>query len=523
MVFGRTRGEAPYFSDASRRSLARRLRGRRAGGFAAGVPEARRAGRGDRLDGVSVGRLDHGPAIRSRPAARRRPDQAPHQSVGGGSVTRGPEDALHRLAVVRRGTVSDRHGRPGARRRPRRARGGMAGNAHRPVHGSGQSRRAELRPARRRPRHAHAGIDFPGLVQRHADKGRRSGEVPGPRPGGPRLGRQRDRVPAPAARPLRPSRPVRPGGADAGLRGSPGDGKFWYTDGGTVDNEPLGRTIELAQSVGSDDNRVFLLIHPDPAATTDTASPTWTEDSPQPSWLHAGTRAFTIGRTQTIFEDLKRLEKTNTHLEWAKSIPAAVEAGVTEAIARLGLSAAQADTLRASLQDAAEAELGRIRQSQADVRNAAGRAPREREQAIGDYAATVRALVAAATGLEGKKPASVDVVSPGIGPAVTEPASAQLAGAFLFHFGGFVDIRFRRSDFALGYRNMQYWLEHDLARRLEGLDLSGALTAVADGYRELGWDGIRFGGAQLGSLSVREKFQLGEVGEHLGRVLAHDL
>lgn len=309
----------------------------------------------------------------------------------------------------------------------------------------------------------------------------------------------------------------------AGLTGFPADGKFWYTDGGTVDNEPLGRTIELAQSVGSDDNRVFLLIHPDPAATTDTASPTWTGDSPQPSWLHAGTRAFTIGRTQTIFEDLKRLEKTNTHLEWAKSIPAAVEAGVTEAIARLGLSAAQADTLRASLQDAAEAELGRIRQSQADVRNAAGRAPREREQAIGDYAATVRALVAAATGLEGKKPASVDVVSPGIDPAVTEPASAQLAGAFLFHFGGFVDIRFRRSDFALGYRNMQYWLEHDLARRLEGLDLSGALTAVADGYRELGWDGIRFGGAQLGSLSVREKFQLGEVGEHLGRVLAHDL
>ena len=311
--------------------------------------------------------------------------------------------------------------------------------------------------------------------------------------------------------------------AQAGLTGFPPDGKFWYTDGGTVDNEPLGRTIDLAQSVGSDDDRVFLLIHPDPAATTDTASPTWTGDSVQPSWLHAGSRAFTIGRTQTIFEDLKRLEKTNTYLEWSKSVPAAVEAGVTQAVARLGLTAAQADTLRASLQEAAEAELGKIRQSQADVREAAGRPSRERGQVVGDYAATISALVAAATGLEDKKPASVDVVSPVIDPAVTEPASAQLAGAFLFHFGGFVDIRFRQSDFALGYRNMQYWLRHDLASRLEDVDLSDALEAVADSYQQLNWDSIRMGGTQLGSLSVREKAELGEVGFHVTHVVAHDL
>ena len=311
--------------------------------------------------------------------------------------------------------------------------------------------------------------------------------------------------------------------AQAGLTGFPPDGKFWYTDGGTVNNEPLGRTIDLAQSVGSDDDRVFLLIHPDPAATTDTASPTWTGDSVQPSWLHAGSRAFTIGRTQTIFEDLKRLEKTNTYLEWSKSVPAAVEAGVTQAVARLGLTAAQADTLRASLQEAAEAELGKIRQSQADVREAAGRPSRERGQVVGDYAATISALVAAATGLEDKKPASVDVVSPVIDPAVTEPASAQLAGAFLFHFGGFVDIRFRQSDFALGYRNMQYWLRHDLASRLEDVDLSDALEAVADSYQQLNWDSIRMGGTQLGSLSVREKAELGEVGFHVTHVVAHDL
>ena len=174
-------------------------------------------------------------------------------------------------------------------------------------------------------------------------------------------------------------------GSYSGLEGFPADGRFWYTDGGTVDNEPLGRTIDLAQSVGSDDDRVFLLIHPDPAATTVTPSPAWTGDSPQPSWLHAGTRAFSIGRIQTIFEDLKRLEKTNSYLEWAKAIPAAVQAGVDQAIARLGLTAGQADTLRASLQEAAAVELGKIRQQQGQIRDAAGRAPRDHTPVSGEY------------------------------------------------------------------------------------------------------------------------------------------
>jgi predicted acylesterase/phospholipase RssA len=308
-----------------------------------------------------------------------------------------------------------------------------------------------------------------------------------------------------------------------GLDGFPADGKFWYTDGGTVDNEPLGRTIDLAQSVGSDDDRVYLLIHPDPAATTNTPSPTWTGDSPQPSWLHAGTRAFTIGRIQTIFEDLKRLEKTNSYLEWTKAIPAAVQAGVNEAIEKLGLTVGQADTLRASLQEAAAAELGKIRQQQEQVRDAAGRAARGRGAVSGEYSETLQALVAAATGLEGKKPVSVDVVSPAIDPAVTEPASAQLAGAFLFHFGGFVDIKYRQSDFALGYRNMQYWLEHSLSRYLDGTDLTGALASVAEVYLQLGWDGIRHGGAQLGSLSAGERIELGEVAAHVLNVIRHDV
>src|SRR6185437_14201463 len=57
-------GKATYFTDATWRGLARRLRGRRAGRPAAGVPGTRRARRGDRLHGLGIGGLDHRAAVR---------------------------------------------------------------------------------------------------------------------------------------------------------------------------------------------------------------------------------------------------------------------------------------------------------------------------------------------------------------------------------------------------------------------------------------------------------------------------
>jgi len=70
---------------------------------------------------------------------------------------------------------------------------------------------------------------------------------------------------------------------------------------------------------------------------------------------------------------------------------------------------------------------------------------------------------------------------------------------------------------------MQYWLEHSLARYLEDADLTGTLASVAQAYHQLGWDGIRYGGAQLGSLSAGEKIELGEVAAHVLNVIRHDI
>ena len=50
--------------------------------------------------------------------------------------------------------------------------------------------------------------------------------------------------------------------------------QLWYTDGGTLDNEPLGRALDLvAEAQDSDQvSRLHVLIHPHPTgAPTDDA------------------------------------------------------------------------------------------------------------------------------------------------------------------------------------------------------------------------------------------------------------
>lgn len=310
---------------------------------------------------------------------------------------------------------------------------------------------------------------------------------------------------------------------DAGLEGFPADGKFWYTDGGTVDNEPLGRTIDLAQSIASDDERVYLLIHADSASPTPMPSAVWGGDAPQPPWVRTGAHTFNIGRAQSIYQDLDRLEKINSRLEWIKTVAPAVIAGVDAGIDEAALSEAQAEELRSSLLAAITNALDEVRAGQHKVETLANRANVQHPDGAVDLADVLDTLVRSASGLEGRDRIRVEVISPMVDPSMTEPPASQLAGLFFFHFGGFFDIKFRQSDFALGYRNMSYWLSHDLGGYLLGVDLGPALNAVDRRYAELGWDGVRFGGAALHDLSDKEKIALTELAAHVGHVIAHDV
>jgi hypothetical protein len=312
---------------------------------------------------------------------------------------------------------------------------------------------------------------------------------------------------------------------DAGLEGFPADGEFWYTDGGTVDNEPLGRSIGLAGAVPSgDDERVHLLIHPDPGAPSSHMTEVFGGDAPTPPWVRTATHAVSMMQTQSIYDDLRTLEKTNSRVTWVRTIGPALRDGLEQGLLSSGLPADKRDEIRDRVTTSLSEALAEVRDQQRVIEKASKRKPKPRSEASGmDYAATMGALVEAASGLEGRDPVKVEIVSPALGAGPGQSPSSLLAGAFLFHFGGFIDIEFRKSDFALGYRNMTYWLENCLAAHLPGVDLGPALSAVRRAYDELGWDGIRLGGATLNSLRLGQKLGLLRLGGHVAHIVEHDV
>jgi Patatin-like phospholipase len=241
---------------------------------------------------------------------------------------------------------------------------------------------------------------------------------------------------------------------------APADGRYWYTDGGTVDNEPLGRSIDDAQAIATNDRRLFLLVHPNPTPPTAQPPAVWGGDEPQPSWLKTLTHAFSMNHAQTIFGDLQRIEQINARL-------AAVEA------------------------------------------------------AFPDPATQARVLEAC--GLTDKQRLDVEVVSPLLGPDQSVPPAQQLAGSFLFHFGGFFDVTYRQSDFVLGYRNMAQWLRTRLPAYVPGVDPTPAFQAVDARLDAVPWKDVHKAGASLGSLSLGNKLSFVGLLLHTVRVALHDL
>lgn len=320
---------------------------------------------------------------------------------------------------------------------------------------------------------------------------------------------------------------------EAGLLGFPEDGKFWYTDGGTVDNEPLGRTIDLTSRTvevspdgvdvnPDDEERLYLLIHPDQGKPGPDLSKIWGGDAPQPPWVRTGSHSIGLSRGQSIYDDLEQLEKTNARLKWVEAIAPAVSSGLEAGITAAGLSAEQADQVRTSLKQAVSDALAGVHQQKTDVEQLTFRKPVTRVVVESGYDTMLADLIGEASGLAGKDPVKVEVISPSVDPTVTESPTKQLAGEFFFHFGGFFDERFRQSDFALGYRNMAYWLKHCLPTYLDGVDLTETLTAVDAAYDKLGWDQVRFGGATMKDLSEKDKLELFRLGIHVAHVIEHD-
>ncbi len=340
-----------------------------------------------------------------------------------------------------------------------------------------------------------------------------------------RLDRSADRATYEANHVVAP--PIRPG------RPPEDQWALWYTDGGTLDDEPFGRALRLVAEAEADpathtrdlDERLFVLVEPEPAAV-DFNGRWWNPDT-EPRWTFTLFDVFNLRGEQSIYDDLRRLEKTNTRLRWAEEATTALTQALTEA-----LDAVEPDG-RAAVEVAIRGRLGAALEAMdQDRRTLSARGDGNPSPATADdnagapsdvvppnasYADLVGQIVRHTGGLRGKREARVEMVSPLI-DGDSPPVSDRLAGDFLFHFGGFVDEEFRRHDFLVGWSNMRTWLGQHAAE----YGFARALDEVDRRRDQLGWT-LGDLDPSIGSLSVSQKLNLARAAGHVGRVIAHDL
>lgn len=315
-----------------------------------------------------------------------------------------------------------------------------------------------------------------------------------------------------------------------GITNLPETGGLWFTDGGTVDNEPIGRTLEVVADVDSDlyesdspdDRRLLVLVHPHPSATSPAEDWAWADAGDEPRWLSGALRALQILTSQSVHDDLRRLEKVNGRLRWLDRFTDAIapvlddlddgdRTAVTTALAGV-LDAIDSD--RARLHPTREAGAGPKRSASGD--------------ATPDVATLLRRIVARIGGLRGKREVLVDVISPRLVDAST-PVEGLLGGEILVRFGGFLDHELRLNDFRLGYESSLVWLRsgalerHGVPAAVAATVLAAAEAALAPAERVDLEEFRRIGETRVRDLPVRAKYELARVLAHLSAVILRDL
>ena len=299
--------------------------------------------------------------------------------------------------------------------------------------------------------------------------------------------------------------------ADRGIAPQPSD--LWYTDGGTLDNEPLGHTLDLVGEIdehaGDNVTRLHVLIHPHPAGGP--TGDSWAAPGRAPTWLETLFRAQHLQRTQSLYDDLRRVEKTNSHIIWLNRLDDMLGSFAT------GLC----DTDRANLTSA----LRQMLQSMdADVASFSPDSP-ETPVRGNDPQTLLYEAVSRIAGVSGKQCVAMEVISPLVlADRGNASVGDMLAGEVLGHFGGFFDKRLRLSDFDLGYACALDWLEaggltaHDLDPELGETALQSARNAYTPEDR---W--IEFGNTSVLKIMLRHPLAFVGLIAQMVRVVVQDL
>jgi len=243
--------------------------------------------------------------------------------------------------------------------------------------------------------------------------------------------------------------------------------KSFYTDGGVLNNKPLGIAIDSTfspKSLGTPDNtqkpldldrsseRYFILLQPEAGQVS--ASMDKKAFTPFEVGINA---IFSMPLHQSIYEDIMKIQRLNTHLKWneeflsdlGKTIYSLGEDRVDELITIIKNKCRDILSIKKdiALKNQKDGESIYSLENQIELSGA-----KKEEPEIVKY---LRLYINLVGRLRGKGKINVYVIRP------TEKVGQEkdiLAGEFVMHFGGVLSKKLRKHDFVTGYRNAQEWL-----------------------------------------------------------------
>jgi hypothetical protein len=289
-----------------------------------------------------------------------------------------------------------------------------------------------------------------------------------------------------------------------GIENFPESGHLWYTDGGLLGAQPIGRVISAGRTLhgaGGDSTEICVLIDP---RSENASLDRWSDPDSEPSWQTGASRALAILSEQSLFDDLRRIAKDNSRIEWVERL---------------------ADRLAEHLDDEAASSvsefLAEVESERARMRADERDRPRDDTGTAGDGLSTLlRQALCEIGGLVGKERVSIDVISPMVlADGSGDDVGSLLAGEFMGDFGGFLSRELRASDFALGYESAIAWLGQALPAC--GLDdeIVRRTVSFVESKRRYDIDEVRSGDAKLSDLSLADRIELVRLAAHLVRVL----
>jgi len=289
--------------------------------------------------------------------------------------------------------------------------------------------------------------------------------------------------------------------AARGIEDFPEDGRLWYTDGGLVASQPIGRTFAAGRMLhGQEPDAQHLNLLIDPRSEVSAGDEPWSDPESKLSWQTGTSRALAILSQQDLFEDLRRIEKDNSRLGW-----------IDDLVAELSpqLKQGSDEKLREFI-EGVRSELADVRSDEPELSDG------DEDLAEMSTRDLLRRALLDTAGLAGKQALTLDVISPLIVADDDDPKSL-LAGEFMGDFGGFLSEELRSSDFTLGYKAATKWLEQGLREcELPDAAVDETLAGVSEAAPP-GEAGKR-GEAEAGDLTLRDRAQIVRLAAHTARV-----